>query len=101
MRSPGRNLTRVALAGMFVIPGLLATAGNGAHAAGPVTLTVAYDENGPASSDQILKWWTQIIPSIETAVPGVKIKLEPIVASEGDYYTKIDLMMRPPALPRI
>jgi multiple sugar transport system substrate-binding protein len=94
MRDLGKNLTRAALAGMFVIPGLLAAGGNVAHAASPVTLTVAFDETGPASSDQILKWWNQITPQIESAIPGVKIKLDPIVASEGDFYTKIDLSMR-------
>ncbi len=30
----------------------------------------------------------------EAANPNIKVKLEPIIASEGDYYTKLDLMMR-------
>ena len=31
---------------------------------------------------------------VEAANPNIKVKLEPIVAPEGDYYTKLDLMMR-------
>jgi multiple sugar transport system substrate-binding protein len=90
----GKNLRRVALAGMFVIPGLLATGGSGAHAASPTTITVAFEQFGPPSSYYILKWWNSIIPQIEAALPNVKVKLNVIIASEGDYYTKVDLMMR-------
>jgi multiple sugar transport system substrate-binding protein len=94
MRKLSTNLKRLALLGTFVAPAMLAGAHAPARAAGPVTITIAFDEFGPPSGYLDLKWWKQITPSIESANPNIKIKLEPIVASEGDFYTKIDLMMR-------
>ena len=88
------NLARVAVLGMFVVPGLMVKSSTVTKAASPVTITIAFGENGPPSGYIDLKWWNQIIPGIEAANPGIKIKLEPIVASEGDYYTKIDLELR-------
>jgi multiple sugar transport system substrate-binding protein len=88
------TLARVALVGLFVVPGLMFKTSNATHAAGPVTITVAFQELGNPSGYEDLKWWNQIIPQIEAANPGIKIKTQVIVASEGDYYTKIDLMMR-------
>jgi multiple sugar transport system substrate-binding protein len=94
MHSLGKNLARLALIGMFAVPGLLVKSSAVTHAAGPVTITIAFGEQGPPSGYLDLKWWQSIVPQIEAANPNIKIKLEPIVASEGDYYTKIDLMMR-------
>jgi multiple sugar transport system substrate-binding protein len=91
------NLTRLAVIGMLVVPGLVVKSSAITKAASPVTITVAFGENGPPSNYQDLKWWNQIVPTIEAANPDIKIKLEPIVATEGDYYTKIDLMMRSPS----
>jgi multiple sugar transport system substrate-binding protein len=88
------NLARVALLGLFVVPGTLVKTGTMARAASPVTITVAFQELGNPSGYEDLKWWNQIIPGIEAANPGIKIKTQVIVASEGDYYTKVDLMMR-------
>jgi multiple sugar transport system substrate-binding protein len=60
---------------------------------GPITLTVAFQQFGPPPyQDQI--WWTKAKQQIEAANPNIKIKLLPIVADEGTYYTKLDLMMR-------
>ena len=60
---------------------------------GPVTITVAYEQFGPPPYPE-QAWWTQVKQSVEAANPNIKVKLEPIIASEGDYYTKVDLMMR-------
>ena len=94
MKSVRTKLARVALLGVFVVPGLMFQSSGRAHAASPVTITVAFQELGNPSGYEDLKWWNQIIPQIEAANPNIKIKTEVIVASEGDYYTKIDLMMR-------
>jgi multiple sugar transport system substrate-binding protein len=60
---------------------------------GPVTITVAFQQFGPPPyHDQ--DWWTAVKQRVEAANPNIKVKLEPILASEGDYYTKVDLMMR-------
>jgi len=60
---------------------------------GPVTITVAYQQFGPPPYPE-QAWWTQVKQRVEAANPNIKVKLEPIIASEGDYYTKLDLMMR-------
>jgi multiple sugar transport system substrate-binding protein len=60
---------------------------------GPVTITVAFQQFGPPPyHDQ--DWWNSVKQRVEAANPNIKVKLEPILASEGDYYTKVDLMMR-------
>ena len=94
MRSLGTYCTRIAAVGVLAIPGMLSTGNQVTHAASPVTITVAFQELGNPAGYADLKWWNQIAPAIEAANPGVKIKTQVIVASEGDYYTKIDLMMR-------
>jgi multiple sugar transport system substrate-binding protein len=94
MHSLGKNLTRLALVAMFAVPSLLVRPSAVTHAAGPVTITIAFEEQGPPAGWLDLTWWKSIVPQIEAANPNIKIKLEGIVSSEGDYYTKVDLMMR-------
>lgn len=60
---------------------------------GPVTITVAYQQFGPPPYPE-QTWWTQVKQRVESANPNIKVKLEPIIADEGSYYTKLDLMMR-------
>jgi len=81
MKSVRTKLARVALLGVFVVPGLMFQSSGRAHAASPVTITVAFQELGNPSGYEDLKWWNQIIPQIEAANPGIKIKTEVIVAS--------------------
>jgi multiple sugar transport system substrate-binding protein len=63
---------------------------------GPVTITVAYEQFGPPPYPE-QAWWMQVKQRVEAANPNIKVRLEPIIASEGDYYTKLDLMMRSPS----
>jgi multiple sugar transport system substrate-binding protein len=79
---------------MLVVPGLFVESRAVTKAASTVTITIAYQNQGPPAAWIDQKFWNQILPSIEAANPGIKIKLEGVVASEGDYYTKVDLMMR-------
>lgn len=60
---------------------------------GPVTITVAFQQFGPPPYPE-QAWWTTVKQRVEAANPNIKVKLEPIVADEGSYYTKLDLMMR-------
>src|SRR5690348_14778454 len=60
---------------------------------GPVTITVAFEQFGPPPYYE-QNWWTQAKQRVEAANPNIKVKLEPIIADEGGYYTKLDLMMR-------
>lgn len=71
--------------------GTTSTTGNG-----PVTITVAYQQFGPPPYHEEA-WWTQVKQRVEAANPNIKVKLEPIIADEGGYYTKLDLMMRSPS----
>ena len=63
---------------------------------GPVTITVAYDQFGPPPYPK-QAWWTKVKQRVEAANPNIKVKLEPIIADEGGYYTKLDLIMRSPS----
>lgn len=63
---------------------------------GPVTITVAYQQFGPPPYPE-QAWWNSVKQRVEAANPNIKVKLEPIIAPEGDYYTKLDLMMRSPS----
>ena len=94
MKSVRTKLAGFALLGVFVVPGLMFQSSERIRAASPVTITVAFEEQGPVAGFQDPLRWNQIIPGIEAANPGITIKPEVIVASEGDYYTKVDLMMR-------
>src|SRR5712692_4811211 len=60
---------------------------------GPATITVAYEQFGPPPYPEGA-WWAKVKQRVEAANPNIKVKLEPIIADEGSYYTKLDLMMR-------
>ena len=66
------------------------------NSSGPVTITVAYQQFGPPPYPE-KAWWTAVKQRVEAANPNIKVKLEPIIADEGSYYTKLDLMMRSPS----
>lgn len=54
------------------------------------TLTVVYQQFGGGT--QTTTWFNKAIAQFKTQYPGANVKLEPINASENDYYTKLDLM---------
>jgi multiple sugar transport system substrate-binding protein len=60
---------------------------------GKTVITVAFEQFGPPPYPE-QDWWTKVKQQVEAANPKVELNLEPIVADEGSYYTKIDLMMR-------
>jgi multiple sugar transport system substrate-binding protein len=75
----------------FVLAGCGGSANNG-----KTVITVAYQQFGPPPyTDQI--WWNAVKQQVEAANPKVELKLEPIIADEGSYYTKLDLMLRNPS----
>jgi multiple sugar transport system substrate-binding protein len=80
--------------GLFCLAATLQACGGPASSGnGPVTITVAFQQFGPPPYPE-QAWWTQVKQQVEKANPNIKVKLEPIVADEGSYYTKLDLMMR-------
>jgi multiple sugar transport system substrate-binding protein len=74
---------------------VLAACGGSANN-GKTVITVAYQQFGPPPYyDQ--NWWNAVKQQVEATNPNVELKLEPIVADEGSYYTKLDLMLRNPS----
>lgn len=54
------------------------------------TITIAYQQFGGGHQTQ--DWLLSVKGQFQKLYPGAIIKLEPINASENDYYTKLDLM---------
>ncbi len=61
--------------------------------AGGQTITIAYQNYG-SPPNWTEEWLKKAKATFEANHKGVTIKLEPISASENDFYTKIDLMMK-------
>jgi multiple sugar transport system substrate-binding protein len=68
------------------------TISSGSASAGSKTITVAYQEFG--SFTQLNTEMQSLKTQYEKAHPGYTVNLEPIQASENDYYTKLTLMNR-------
>lgn len=65
-----------------------------AQSAGPANIKIAYQQWGPGT---VMKTFlTGAKAEFEAANPGSTVEILPIVASENDYYTKLQLMMRSP-----
>ncbi len=98
MRTLAKHLSSfpiVLVAVLFSLAAVLAACGGSTTSSsnGTVTITVAFQQFGPPPYPE-QAWWTQVQKRVEAADPKIKVKLEPIVADEGSYYTKLDLMMR-------
>jgi multiple sugar transport system substrate-binding protein len=64
----------------------------GSQSSGPANIKIAYQQFGPGT---VMKnFLTGAKAEYEAANPGSKVEIVPIVASENDYYTKLQLMMR-------
>jgi multiple sugar transport system substrate-binding protein len=92
MRNPVRIAGPIALATLVAVGGLTGTARARVQAA-PVTITIDYDQYGPPPY-QLTEWLSRVKQQVEAMNSGITVKLNPIVASEGDYYTKVDLALR-------
>ncbi|WP_273366912.1 extracellular solute-binding protein [Alicyclobacillus herbarius] len=69
------------------------TSSNGSAGSSQQTITVAYQQFGKPPYYNA-EWLQKAANQFEKEHPGAKVKLEPIEASENDFYTKIDLMMK-------
>ncbi len=101
MRNQSRRIYLFSLVSVLFLLGLVLQACGGSSGTtsssnGPVTITVAYQQFGPPPYFE-QQWWMKVQQQLQTTNPNIKLKLEPIIASEGDYYTKIDLMLRSPS----
>ncbi len=72
---------------------LQACGGSASSSKGETVITVAYQQFGPPPYYE-QQWWQNVQKQLDANHANVKLKLEPIVADEGSYYTKLDLMLR-------
>jgi len=87
-------IASVTLLGMLILQACGGSpGGNAGGANNQITITVAYQQFGPPPYHDA-DWWGQVKKQVEASHPNIKINLLPIIADEGGYYTKLDLMMR-------
>lgn len=72
----------------------LAACGSGA-ADDPNTISVAYHRYG--NTLQVDQWMQRVKQQYEQAHPGKEVKLDPVVAPEGEYLSKLQLRLRSPS----
>jgi multiple sugar transport system substrate-binding protein len=84
--------TRAVAAATALILGAGVLAGCSGSSTSSKTITVAYQEFGDFT--QLNTQMQSVKAQYEKAHPGYTVKLEPIQASENDYYTKLTLMNR-------
>lgn len=72
---------------------LLQGCSSSGSANGTTTITIAYQRFGPPPYYED-EWWNSVKTKFEAANPKIKLNLMPIVADEGSYYTKLDLMLK-------
>ena len=74
----------------------LPACGSSSASNGKKVITVVYQQFGPPPyRDQ--QWWNNVQKQLDASHANIQLKLEPIIADEGDYYTKLDLMLRSPS----
>ncbi len=78
---------------LLLCPLLAACGGSTANSNGQQTITVAFQQFGPPPYFE-QQWWQNVQKQLAVSDPNIKLKLEPIIADEGGYYTKLDLMLR-------
>jgi multiple sugar transport system substrate-binding protein len=87
-----RILATVAAAGLLA--GVAACGGGGSGGGNASEITVTYQQWGGSHVQE--QYLGEIKAEFEKANPGLTVNLQPIVASENDYYTKLQLQMRSP-----
>ncbi|MGQ4513041.1 extracellular solute-binding protein [Streptomyces sp. DW26H14] len=96
-RIPLRKKLLAALA--ITIATTLSAAGCGGSGSGSGgnSIKVVYWQHLDQNDNKQQKFLASMKESFEKAHPGKKIQIVPVTASENDYYTKIQLMMRSPS----
>lgn len=84
------------LALLLVLCLALSACGGSSSNNGETVLKVAYQQFGPPPYyDQ--QWWQNVQKQLDAEHANIKLDLVPIIADEGGYYTKLDLMLRSPS----
>jgi multiple sugar transport system substrate-binding protein len=87
-------------AGIAVVTSVLAVTATGCGSgsgSSSKTIKVVYQQQLNNSNKVQASYLGPMVKKFEKANPGTTVKLIPVTASENDYYTKIELMMRSPA----
>ena len=86
LRPTGRRLVALAAVGLLALTGC-GGSGGGSGGGDKSKVTVTYQQFGGSHvQDQFLGG---VKAEFEKANPGITVKLQPITASENDYYTKL------------
>ena len=94
-RPAGRTLTALAAVGLVALAGCGGGGSGGGSGGGDTSkVTVTYQQFGGSHAQE--QFLTGVKAEFEKANPGVTLDLQPITASENDYYTKLQLQMRSP-----
>ncbi|MEV0839803.1 extracellular solute-binding protein [Actinocatenispora sera] len=88
-----RKLATIALTGAVIAP-LLAACGSSGDSKNEIK--IAYQRSTDNNSRIMDNFLAGVKKQFEKANPGKTVKLIPIQATENDYYTKLDLMMKSP-----
>jgi multiple sugar transport system substrate-binding protein len=93
-----RLLAATALAAATTVcAATLSGCGSGSGGSSGKTIKVVYQQQLNNSNKVQAGFLGPMVEQFEKANPGTTVKLVPVTASENDYYTKIQLMMRSPA----
>ncbi|GHO54378.1 hypothetical protein [Ktedonobacter robiniae] len=98
-RFKGLNLHLLVLC-LFLVGLIALPACGGSSDNGKTVIRVAYQQFGPPPYYE-QEWWTRVKQQVEAANPKIELQLQPIIADEGSYYTKLALQLRsnnPPIL---
>ncbi|MCT9080864.1 extracellular solute-binding protein [Streptomyces fulvoviolaceus] len=71
--------------------------GSGSSGSSAKSIKVVYWQNLDSTNKLQATFLASMVKEFTKANPGTKVTLVPVTASENDYYTKIQLMMRSPA----
>ncbi len=71
--------------------------GSGSSGSSAKSIKVVYWQNLDSTNKLQANFLATMVKQFTKANPGTKVSLVPVTASENDYYTKIQLMMRSPA----
>jgi multiple sugar transport system substrate-binding protein len=74
----------------------LSACGGGSGSGGKNTVSVVYNRNTDNNNRVMDDYLAKVKKQFEAANPGKHIKLVPIQAPQGDYYSKVQLMLRSP-----
>src|SRR5699024_1024702 len=92
--APDRRTFLRLSAGVVTVLPLTALAGCGGRNTDPATIRVAFQQFGSGTIKE--QWITTAAEEFSAENPELTVDLVPIVASEGDYFTKNELLMSSP-----